>query len=107
MTQLDFTAVGGVSYAIAFDGYLGGTGNIQFTLGMLAPVIDSPVFVPGGAIQMTFTGLPGSTYVLQTSTNLAIWLPVETITLPPNGLITFTLYPPPNDRAGFYRIMTQ
>ena len=107
VTQIDFAAVGGVSYAIAFDGYLGGTGNIQFTLGMLAPVIDSPVFVPGGAIQMTFTGLPGSTYVLQTSTNLAVWLPVETITLPPSGLITFTHYPPPNNRAGFYRIMTQ
>jgi hypothetical protein len=74
---------------------------------MLAPVIDSPVFVPGGAIQMTFTGLPGSTYVLQTSTNLAFWSPVATNTPPPGGLMTFTDYPPANDRSRFYRIMTQ
>lgn len=106
-TQLDFSAVGGVSYAIAFDGYFGGTGNIQFTLGMLAPVINSPAFAPGGADQIMFTGFPGATYVLQTSTNLIAWLPVSTNTLPPGGMMTLTNYPPLNDRARFYRIMLQ
>lgn len=107
VTQLDFSAVGGVSYAIAFDGYAGSTGNIRFTLGMLAPVIGSPVFVPDGGVQFTFAGLPGATCVLQSSTNLTVWSSVSTSTLPPSGMITITNYPPPNDRARFYRIMVQ
>lgn len=106
-TQIDFAAVSGVSYAIAFDGYFGGMGNIQFTLGMLTPVINLPVFVPGSAVQMTFTGLPGATYVLETSTDLTAWLPVSTNTPPPSGTMTLTNYPPTNDRARFYRIMVQ
>jgi hypothetical protein len=106
-TQLDFSAVSGVSYAIAFDGYFGGMGNIQFTLGMLTPVINAPVLVPGGGVQLVFAGLSGATYVLQTSTNLTTWLPVSTNTLPPSGMMTITNYPPAKDRAGFYRIMAQ
>lgn len=106
-TQLDFSAVSGVSYAIAFDGYFGGMGNIQFTLGMLTPVINSPVLVPGGGVQLVFAGLPGATYVLQTSTNLTTWLPVSTNTLPPSGVITLTNNPPTNDLSRFYRLVMQ
>jgi hypothetical protein len=106
VTQIDFSAVGGIPYAIAFDSYFGDRGNIQFALGMLAPVIESPVFVPGGTVQMTLTGLPSSIYVLQLSTNLVVWLPVSTNTLPPSGTMTLT-NSPTNDRARFYRIMVQ
>lgn len=56
---------------------------------------------------MTFTGLPGSIYALQMSTNLVVWLPVSTNTLPPSGTMTLTNYPPANDRARFYRILVQ
>jgi hypothetical protein len=107
VTQMDFTAVGGVSYAIAFDGYLGDTGTIKFTLGMLAPVIDSPLVVPGGGFEMSFAGLPGSTYVLQTSTNLVAWVPVSTNTPPPDGIMSITNFPPANDRTRFYRVLVE
>jgi len=106
-TQLDFTAVGGVPYAIAFDGFGGGIGDIRFTMGMLAPVIDPPRFSPDGSIQMTVTGLPGSSYVLEMSTDLTVWLPLSTNTPPPSGLITFTNYPAIDAPSRFYRIMMQ
>jgi hypothetical protein len=106
-THVDFTVTGGVSYVIAFDGWFGSMGNIQFALGMLNPVINLPALAPGGIFQFTLAGVPGVTCVLQTSTNLTIWLPVSTNTLPPGGMMTLTNYPLPNERARFYRILAE
>jgi hypothetical protein len=104
VTQIDFAVTNGVSYAIAFDGLSGNTGNIQFSLGMLNPVISSPAFVSGGGVQILFSGLPNAICVLHASTNLTVWSPVSTNTLPPSGTMTLSNFPPLNDRTRFYRI---
>jgi subtilisin-like proprotein convertase family protein len=55
-------------------------------------------------VSIRFEGIPGNTYTVQRSTNLAtgFWTPIGTVTLPDNGIETFTdTNAPPS--LGFYR----
>jgi len=55
-----------------------------------------------GQFSLTFQGQNGQTYVLETSTNLAVWTPVWT-NAPTNGLLSFTNLNA-TDQARFYRV---
>jgi hypothetical protein len=106
-SPIDFPVVSGVPYAIAFDGLSGGWGDIRFTLAILNPIINTPALLPGGAIEFAFSGLPGASYLIETSANLISWSPLSTITLSSTGTTTFTNYPSKLDTQLFYRIVAQ
>ena len=55
-----------------------------------------------GKVDLTFRGIPGRTYVIQRSTNLATWTTLATVTATADGRITFT-DPSPPQPSGYYR----
>ena len=59
-------------------------------------------------VSIRFEGIPGNTYTLQRSTNLAtgFWTPIGTVTLPDNGIGTYTDTNAPAS-MGFYRTARQ
>ncbi len=61
----------------------------------------------GEAVQLQYTGMPGSNYVLQATTNLASpanWRPLATNTAAVNGMGTFIDTNTPSGQAKFYRL---
>jgi hypothetical protein len=54
------------------------------------PQLSHPQRLAGGAFSLMLAGAPLATYVIQVSTNLAVWNPIATNALPANGLLTFT-----------------
>jgi uncharacterized repeat protein (TIGR01451 family) len=56
-----------------------------------------------GEFHLIVTAQPGSTYVIETSTNLTAWLPLSTNTASPGGTIKFTDTGAPGFEQRFYR----
>jgi hypothetical protein len=52
------------------------------------PVLSNPQIQPGGGFAFTLTGLPLTSYVIQTSTDLKTWTPISTNALPVGGAAT-------------------
>jgi hypothetical protein len=48
------------------------TATAQFTYGPSAPLITGATILPGGAMQLTFTGSPGQPYTVRASSDLAL-----------------------------------
>jgi hypothetical protein len=62
-----------------------------FTLQSRVPVVNWQTTEPvGGLLALTVSGKPGTSYVLESSTNLTGWLALATNTIPLNGPPTFT-----------------
>jgi hypothetical protein len=94
------------------DGW-GGTNfqavNITIVLTNLPPGIAS-VSTSDGSVTLTLNGAPGSTYVVQTTTNLLSvngWTPVSTNLPGTNGVWQFTDTQATNFPIQFYRVMLQ
>jgi len=71
------------------------------------PKITSVAGNPNGDFNLSLSGAPGDTYVLQATTNLfssAGWLPLATNTLGTNGLWQFTDASATNFHQQFYRL---
>ena len=62
-----------------------------FTLQSRVPIVEWQTTEPaGGLLKLTVSGKPGTSYVLESSTNLTSWLALATNTIPQNGPSTFT-----------------
>jgi hypothetical protein len=59
--------------------------------------------LPEGKIGIAFHGIPGRSYQIQRSTNLADWNPIATIPAAENGAVEFIDENPP-EGSGFYRL---
>jgi hypothetical protein len=57
-----------------------------------------------GNFQFNLSGAPGSSYVIQISSNLLTWLPLSTNTLPASGSVSIT-NAFANNSSRFYRAM--
>ena len=55
-----------------------------------------------GVADLTFRGIPGRSYTIQRSTNLATWTTIATVTAAADGKIRFTDTAPPQP-SGYYR----
>lgn len=60
--------------------------------------------IEGGAVSLTFNGIPGRTYGIQRSTDLSNWTQIATPTAAVNGGVSITDNAPPQP-AAFYRII--
>jgi hypothetical protein len=72
------------------DGW-GATNAQVVNVGIQPPAVIQVVLVPGG-LSLQLNGVTGSTYILESATNLTVpvWSPVETNVLGTNGLWQFT-----------------
>ena len=70
------------------------------------PVLGPPVFLSGGAVQITLTGLVGQTYPIQASTTLSNWLTVTNVALT-NTSVQFIDPSATNFPRRFYRAVVQ
>jgi hypothetical protein len=52
-----------------------------------APAQLSTPNLAGGGFSFTLAGAPQGTYIIEASTNLMLWQPVATNTLPVNGVL--------------------
>ncbi|HTI72850.1 MAG TPA: Ig-like domain-containing protein [Candidatus Limnocylindria bacterium] len=73
-----FSGIDTFTYIIG-DGH-GGTATATVTLNPIAPPgasqnIVSLITLPGGTVRVRFTGVPGFTYHVQTSSNVSTWTP--------------------------------
>ncbi len=82
-----FAAVAGTEYEIAVDGANGASGAISLSLAQSVQLAGASI--SGGQFQFIFHGIPGSRYLLQTSTNLVDWVSIGTNTL---GGSTFNFF---------------
>jgi hypothetical protein len=91
----------------AIDGIWGGSvvGNVYIDISsaVSVPPGQLSLVVSGGVATGTFTGTPGETYILQRSTDLDSWSPVDTEVAPPSGTVVVEDPAPPVGKA-FYRI---
>ena len=74
----------------------------------LAADLTSPVRLPGGNLQFSFTGTAGASYSVLFSTNMALpltaWTVAGTATEITPGQFQFTATPSPAAPSGFYRV---
>jgi hypothetical protein len=80
-SQVNFTAIAGIPYLIAVDGFAGDSGSVQLNISgtnppplQLANVQQSP----DGHFSFNIHGTPTQFFVLQTSTNLVDWNNIST-----------------------------
>ena len=79
----------------------------SLTVNLVSPSINGVVANPNGSFSLNLTGSPGSTYILQATTNLfssANWLPIATNTLGTNGVWQFNDPQATNFPQQFYRL---
>ena len=97
-------AVGSYTLSARATDNSGATNKSPATIAIMVQPLT--LTVPGtqnnGQFRLTFQGQNGQNYVLETSTNLADWIPVWT-NAPANGLLMFTNVSA-TDQARFYRV---
>ena len=85
------------------------TGTVTVTVGPAATAGGSTVNPPrltpqaGGRMGLKFQGIPGRSYQIQRSPDMAVWTPLATVTANATGAMTFTDENPPQPNA-FYRL---
>lgn len=100
LSRLAFTCLPGTVYHIAVDGVNGATGNVvlNMTFNPIPLGIQSPV-IQAGSFAFRVDGPSGDTGVVETSTDLSIWVPVATNKIPFDFV-----YPAPSlDSARYFR----
>ena len=109
-TGTNFTDIGltnGTTYYYLVSS-VGGGGEIATSSQVSAtplpppPVVLAVGSITAGQFSFSFQGQTNHNYVIQTSTNLTIWYPVQT-NASANGLFTYTNFNP-TDAARFYRV---
>jgi hypothetical protein len=91
------------SYSVVVTNAYGSTNSANAVLTVLLPpnILIAPSCSAGGVFQFHLAGAVGSNYVIEASTNLTDWIPLETNTSP----FTFTDTNAVHRRWGFYRAL--
>src|SRR5439155_363812 len=77
--EVTFTATAGTDYLIAVDGFDGACGSIELELITGGPRLGQVRLLPGGGIMVGIEGELGRSYVVEGSSDLAIWAPVAAV----------------------------
>ena len=89
--MLSLTSVGafnGGSYTLVVSNSAGSVTSAVATLTIAMPskLLVTPSFTPNGGLQVDLVGTPGTNYVIEASTDLSFWTPLDTNASP----FTFT-----------------
>jgi uncharacterized repeat protein (TIGR01451 family) len=107
LASVNLTNAGNYSVTVTAAGGSSNSAVATLTVFNPAPVISGVAANPGGSFTLNLAGAPGSTYVLETTTNLVpviIWLPIATNTLDASGTWQFTDPQAVNFQQQFYRL---
>jgi len=94
-------------YVVVVSAAGGSSASAMAALTLSVPSAISSVSVQFGGVVLALSGEPGSTYVLEGSTNLAdplSWLPIATNALGADGLWQFTDFSATNSAEKYYRL---
>jgi len=81
------------------------TNSQTFTLQVNPTNLPALTSTPGENLSITFTGLPGGTYYIQSSTNLTTWTTIATVTANAvTGAVQYNIIIPKGAGAAFYRL---
>jgi hypothetical protein len=87
-----------------------GNGSVSFTdtihYNPSVPQLSGPS-ISNGVFDFTLSGMVGSNYVIQASSNLLNWLPISTSTVPVGGSVLITDPNMTNQSRRFYRAVAQ
>jgi len=86
-TSLPFQATEEVTYVISVDAVFGSAGDIVLNLAMVAPSFTANLDPATGEPSFALAGVPGSDYVIQTSTDLVIWESLAVNRVPLDGIL--------------------
>ena len=70
----------------------------------LLPSIGRFSRTPQGDLELSVQGVPRQAYDVQSSTDLAIWLPIQSVVIGPAGAAEVIVTDPGNTKARFYRL---
>ena len=104
---VDPTNAGNYSVVASADGGSVTSSVVTLTVNLISPAIAAVAANPDGSFNLTLTGTPGQTYVLEVTADLsasANWLPVVTNTLDAGGVWQFSDTQATNYQQRFYRI---
>jgi hypothetical protein len=93
-------------YAVAYDG-VGNSSivNVEVTVNKAGSIV--PIHrLANGHMQLDFAGIPGKTYRVQASTNLAAWSDIGSVTVDSSGTLQFEDANAAAFRTRFYRTVT-
>ena len=94
------------TYELVLSNAFGSSTSGVFVVSAVLPPLTASL-AGGATVQLQFSGIPGSNYVLQTATNLASpvnWRPLATNAAGLNGIGTFTDTNTLSNKARFYRL---
>lgn len=78
------------------------TNLITITVTNAVGQLTGNIYQSGGGVTTTWAGIPGSSYVVQRSTDLSSWTDLWTTNAPAAGVFSFTDPSPPN--PAYYRV---
>jgi len=102
-SRVVFNALAGTTYRVAVDGFQGASGifNLNWRP-VIQPHFDSILPLSANTFRLALSGQAGQRYALETSSHLASWAPLTTITNL-TGTVEFTDMAPGNITQRFYR----
>jgi hypothetical protein len=107
MDSVDPTNAGNYSVVASASGGSVTSSVVTLTVNVIPPTIGKVAAVPGGGFNLSFTGTPGYSYVLEVTTDLSSptnWLPVATNKLGADGTWQFSDPQAINYQRRFYRV---
>jgi Glycosyl hydrolase family 53/Immunoglobulin I-set domain len=109
LTLTDITNNSTANYTLVVTNIYGSVASSMATLTVVnpAPAITGFAAHPDGSFSLNFAGTPGSTYVLETTTNLLStdsWQPIVTNTFDSSGIWQFTDMQAAGFEQQFYRL---
>jgi arabinogalactan endo-1,4-beta-galactosidase len=109
LTLTDITNNSSANYALVVTNVYGSVTSSVATLMVLnpAPIITGVTANPDGSFTLKFAGMPGETYVLETTTNLfptGGWQPIATNIFDSSGVWQFTDMQAADFQQQFYRL---
>jgi len=104
--EVTFPAMAGTNYLIAVDGFRGACGSIVLQVITGAPRLGPVKALPGGGLRIGIEGELGRSYLIEASSDLAIWQPVAAVENA-NGILQFVDRQARTSNHRFYRVVVE
>jgi autotransporter-associated beta strand protein len=92
-------------FTVTVSDGVGGSASANVTVNIVTTTgqMTGNVTLSGGNANLTFYGIPGTTYTVQRSTDLSMWTDITTVTADSNGLVSYVDVGAPTPNA-YYQL---
>jgi hypothetical protein len=101
---VQFPATVGTTYFIVVDGVNAATGNVRLHYSLDVPFHLSAARIENGQFRLSLNAGLSGPYVIEGSTNLSNWFPIQTVQAP-SGVVEFSDTNSTNFPCLFYRVV--